>query len=101
MVRSSLLNVIETSAKPERPRPAEPEKMTSCDSLPRKSLSDCSPSAQRMASDRLDFPEPFGPTTAVSGEMPAFGGRKERAVLWAKVLNPWSSNLVKNITDRL
>ena len=42
-----------------------PLKMTSSILLPRKLLADCSPKTQRMASERLDLPDPLGPTTAV------------------------------------
>ena len=39
--------------------------MTSSIFPPRKLFAPCSPSTQAMASTTLDFPEPFGPTTAV------------------------------------
>src|SRR5689334_3460882 len=46
-------------------RAAEPEKMTSSISLPRTDVGLVSPITQRSASNRLDLPQPLGPTTAV------------------------------------
>src|SRR5690242_2444886 len=48
-----------------RSRPALPEKITSSISLPRMEEGRVSPITQRMASKRLDLPQPFGPITAV------------------------------------
>ena len=62
---SELSRISETSAKPTGPRLAVPPKMTSSILAPRREREDCSPSTQRMASDILDLPEPFGPTIAV------------------------------------
>jgi len=45
---------------------AEPAKITSSISLPRTEVGRVSPITQRNASNRLDLPQPFGPTTAVS-----------------------------------
>ena len=67
------------------PAAAEPLKMTSAISLPRRLLTLCSPSTHLMASTTLDLPEPLGPTTTV---MPA--GNSNR-VLSAKLLKPTSS----------
>ena len=39
-------------------------KMTSSMREPRRVLADCSPRTQEMASEILDFPQPFGPTIA-------------------------------------
>ena len=51
----------------------------------------CSPSTQRIASTRLDFPEPFGPTTAV---MPAV---KSMTVDSANVLKPKTLSVLSRI----
>ena len=40
--------------------------MTSSIALPRSVLADCSPSTHSTASEMLDLPEPFGPTTTVT-----------------------------------
>src|SRR5271170_6514438 len=42
--------------------------MTSSILAPRRLLADCSPSTQLMASLRLDFPQPLGPTIAAIPE---------------------------------
>ena len=47
-------------------RAAEPAKMTSSISEPRTEVGRASPITQRRASSRLDLPQPFGPTIAVS-----------------------------------
>src|SRR5665213_458515 len=54
-----------TSATLRAGRPDEPEKITSSISLPRTEEGRVSPITQRMASNRLDLPQPFGPITAV------------------------------------
>ena len=59
-----------------------PPKMTSCILAPRRDLLDCSPSTQRMASDRLLLPLPLGPTTAVKP------WSNSNRVLSGKDLNP-------------
>src|SRR3954466_13278579 len=56
---------IVTSATLREGRPAEPAKITSSISLPRIDEGRVSPITQRMASNRLDFPQPLGPITAV------------------------------------
>src|ERR1700755_3464382 len=56
---------IVTSATLREGRPAEPAKITSSISLPRIEEGRGSPITQRMASNRLDLPQPFGPITAV------------------------------------
>src|SRR5690348_5448798 len=56
---------IVTSATLRAGRPAEPEKITSSISLPRIEVGRVSPITQRMASNRLDLPQPLGPITAV------------------------------------
>ena len=53
--------VSDTSAMLNGLRESVPLKMTSAISPPRRALADCSPSTQRMASDTLDLPQPFGP----------------------------------------
>src|SRR3954468_18933664 len=54
-----------TSATLRDGRPELPEKITSSISLPRIEEGRVSPITQRMASNRLDLPQPFGPITAV------------------------------------
>src|ERR1700735_1333082 len=58
------MRVRETSAIPVGLRSRVPAKMTSSIFTPRRDLADCSPRAQVMASEMLDLPHPFGPTTA-------------------------------------
>src|SRR5207302_6056127 len=76
----------ETSAKPSGLRVSAPLKITSAISSPRSDLADCSPRAQRTASSRLDFPQPFGPTMAVT---PSW---KLKIVLSANDLKPKRSS---------
>src|SRR5581483_10290491 len=57
-------SVIVTAAIPSGFRSRVPAKITSSIRAPRRLLADCSPSTQLMASLRLDFPQPLGPTTA-------------------------------------
>ena len=57
-----------TDARPSGLRSRVPAKMTSSIRGPRRLLADCSPSTQLMASLRLDFPQPFGPTMAAIPE---------------------------------
>src|SRR5256886_1807662 len=80
------VNVTETSANPTGLRVSALLKITSAISSPRSDLADCSPSAQRTASSTLDFPQPFGPTIAVT---PSW---KLRRVLSANDLKPSSSS---------
>ena len=47
----------------------------------------------RMASDRLDLPEPLGPTMAV------MASPKDKTVLSGKDLNPWISSAFKYKPD--
>src|SRR4029453_1367892 len=56
----------ETSAKSRAGRVAVPAKMTSSIPPPRRDLGDPSPITHRIASSRLDLPQPLGPTTPVS-----------------------------------
>src|SRR6478735_2658475 len=56
----------ETSAKSRGGRVAVPAKITSSMPPPRSDLGLDSPIAQRIASSRLDLPQPLGPTTPVS-----------------------------------
>src|SRR5579859_1147287 len=83
--------VSETSAMPSGLRPSVPLKMTSAISPPRKALAGCSPKTQRMASDTLDLPQPFGPTIAVTP------GWKLSAVLSAKDLKPKTVRFLRYI----
>ena len=64
-VRSSLRSTKVTSAELRDGRLPEPEKMTSSMPEARMALYELSPITQRMASTRLDLPQPFGPTTPV------------------------------------
>src|SRR5437762_12316196 len=80
------LKVRETSAKPMGLRVSLPLKITSAISSPRKDFADCSPSTQRTASSTFDFPQPFGPTIAVTPSL------KLRTVLSANYLKPNSSS---------
>src|ERR1700710_259331 len=64
-VRSELSMNRVTSATLRAGRPEEPEKITSSISLPRTEEGRVSPITQRMASNRLDLPQPLGPITAV------------------------------------
>src|SRR5213076_477378 len=85
------VKVRETSAKPTGLRVSLPLKITSAISSPRNDLADCSPSTQRTASSTLDFPQPFGPTIAVT---PSW---KLKRVLSANDLKPNSSSDCKCI----
>src|SRR6266568_8028289 len=80
------VKVSETSAKLSGLRESVPLKITSAISPPRSDLADCSPSTQRTASSRLDLPQPFGPTMAVT---PSW---KLKVVLSAKDLKPKRSS---------
>ncbi len=73
-----------TSAMLREGRPAEPAKITSSISLPRTDVGRVSPITQRRASNRLDLPQPFGPTTAVRP------GSMKSSVGSTKDLNPES-----------
>src|SRR5215472_10198889 len=85
------LNVSETSANPTGLRVSAPLNITSAISSPRSDLADCSPSAQRTASSTFDFPQPLGPTIAVT---PSW---KLKTVLSANDLKPNSSSDCKCI----
>src|SRR5213082_2737254 len=80
------VKVSETSAKLSGLRLSVPLKITSAISPPRSDLADCSPRTQRIASSKFDFPQPFGPTIAVT---PSW---KLKSVLSAKDLKPKSSS---------
>ena len=83
----SFLKVRCTSAMPSGLRVGQPLKMTSSMESPRSCLALCSPSTQRIASETLVLPQPFGPTTPV---MPS---PKRSSVLSQNDLNPWMSSL--------
>ena len=88
-IGSRLVGVVEVSVISAEFMPrrlAEPLKITSAISLPRRLLTLCSPSTHLMASTMFDLPEPFGPTTTV---IP--WGNSNR-VLSAKLLKPTSSS---------
>ncbi len=87
--------VRETSAIPEGLRVSVPLKITSTILEPRNALADCSPRTQRMESEMLLFPHPFGPTTA---EMP---DSKASTVGSTKDLKPWNSIFFSSMKDPL
>ena len=84
---------IDTSAKSRGGRVAVPAKMTSSMPPPRSDFGLDSPIVQRIASSRLDLPQPFGPTTPVRpGSILSSAGS-------TKLLNPVSlSRLMRNLT---
>jgi len=83
---------IETSAKSRGGRVAVPAKITSSMPPPRSDLGLPSPIAQRIASNRLDLPQPLGPTIPVSpGSTRSSDGS-------TKLLNPLSfSRRIRNL----
>src|SRR5271165_2679395 len=83
---SGFTRVILTSAIPVGGRVPVPLKITSAMRSPRSRRALCSPSTQVMASERLDFPQPFGPTTAAT---PSANSSRERS---AKDLKPSNSS---------
>ena len=83
---------IDTSAKSRCGRVAVPAKMTSSMPPPRRLLGLDSPIAQRIASRRLDLPQPFGPTT------PVRPGSILSSAASTKLLNPLSlSRLIRKL----
>ena len=80
-----------TSAMPLDFLAAVPAKMTSSILSPLSALALCAPSTQRIASQMLLLPLPFGPTIHV---MPR---SNSITVGSANDLNPWSSIRLKNI----
>ena len=62
----SVFNVSVTSPIESGRRRADPWKMTSSIVSPRMCEARFSPRTQMMASQIFDFPQPFGPTTAVN-----------------------------------
>src|SRR5262245_45066453 len=83
--RRALSNSMLTSATLTLRRVAEPLKMTSVISPPRRLRADCSPSTQRTASTTLDLPDPLGPM------IPVTPSAKSNSVLSANDLKPTSS----------
>ena len=75
-------------------REAEPAKMTSIISLPRRLLLERSPRTHLMASTTLDLPQPLGPTTPVTSSS------KENSVRSAKDLKPLSVSLARRISSQ-
>src|SRR5437762_2108499 len=65
-LRSKLSTKRMTSATLRAGRAVLPAKITSSISAPRSDVGRVSPMTQRSASKRLDLPQPFGPTIAVS-----------------------------------
>src|SRR5215471_3085658 len=80
-----------TDAMPDGFRPAEPAKMTSIISLPRRLLLDRSPSTHLIASTMFDLPHPLGPTT------PVIASSKVNSVRSANDLNPHRVSLARRI----
>src|SRR3546814_5873667 len=66
LVRARLSSVSVTSAKSRAGRAVVPAKITSSIPPPRSDRALDSPIVQRIASSRLDLPQPLGPTTPVS-----------------------------------
>src|ERR1044071_2417764 len=83
-VRSVLSRMRVTSAELRAGRLPEPEKITSSMPEARMALYELSPITQRMASTRLDLPQPLGPT------MPVRPGSMTSVVSSQKLLKPWS-----------
>ena len=80
-----------TSAIPRPGRAGEPAKMTSAMAPPRRARGPCSPRTQEMASTRLDFPLPFGPTITL------IPGANSSVVFSANDLNPRRVNDRRNM----
>src|SRR5215510_11968075 len=87
----SFLKVRWTSAMPSGLRPGEPLKITSSMVSPRSCRALCSPITQRIASETLVLPQPFGPM------MPVMPPLKSTSVLSTNDLNPWRSRRWRNI----
>src|SRR3972149_6305952 len=83
---SALSRISMTCASPWARRLALPAKMKSSIRVPRSACALCSPSTQRIASQRLLLPLPLGPTMAVTP------GWNSNSVRSAKVLKPASSS---------
>ena len=83
---SQSANVIDTSHRLRGLRVSVPLNTTSASFVQRRAVGRCSPSTQRIASETLDFPHPFGPTMAI---MP---GSNVSLVLSAKLLKPSMSS---------
>src|SRR6185436_8696492 len=79
---------IATSAKSRCGRAVVPAKMTSSIPPPRIDLGELSPITQRIASSRLDLPQPLGPT------MPVNPGSMNNSVGSTKDLKPLSRRRV-------
>ena len=92
---SRLSRVSRTDANPMGLRRLAPPKIT-CSILPeaRSWRELVSPSTQRTASDRLDFPEPLGPT------MPVTPASNRIFTLSGKLLKPWISSCFNIICKR-
>jgi hypothetical protein len=86
-----LSNESVTLAIPLGVRPAEPAKMTSIISFPRRLLLERSPSTHLIASTMLLLPHPFGPTTPITSSS------KVNSVASANDLNPLSVSLRRRI----
>ena len=86
---SQSAKVMETSASPRGLRLSVPLNKTSLILAHRSAVGRCSPRTQRMASDTLLLPQPFGPTIAISP------GSKDMRVRSAKLLKPMISSVFK------
>ena len=89
-----LSRVSDTSARPRAALLAVPAKMTSSILALRRARVLCAPRTQVTASTTLDFPDPLGPTTAVTP------GSNSRTVLSAKDLKPFMVNRLRNTGRR-
>ncbi len=89
-----LSRVSATSARPSAGRFAVPMKMTSSIFELRNALVLWAPSTQVTASTTLDFPDPLGPTTAVTPVS------NSSTVLSAKDLKPFMVNRLRNTERR-
>ena len=86
---SVLSKIKEASANPKDFLLCVPAKITSSVLAPLRDFMLCSPNTQRIASEILLFPDPFGPITDV------IPGINSNMVLSAKDLNPCNSILFK------
>ena len=80
------MSVMLTSAMPVGGLVPVPLKMTSAMRSPRRLRALCSPSTQETASERLDLPQPFGPTIAAT---PSANSSRDRS---PKDLKPSNSS---------
>src|SRR5262245_22698343 len=79
---------------PDGLRAAEPAKITSIISVPRRLLLERSPSTHLIASTTLDLPQPLGPT------IPVTAWSKVNSVGSAKLLKPLSVSLHRRMKNQ-